>query len=49
LTIDVSEKKSILEIHMIGEKVKEAIIEKLKNVGGISVNCFPVKKTMFGI
>jgi cation diffusion facilitator family transporter len=48
LTIDVSEKKSILEIHMIGEKVKEAIIEKLKNVGGISVNCFPVKKTIWG-
>ena len=48
LVIDVSEKKSILEIHMIGEKVKETIIEKLKKVDGISVNCFPVKKTMFG-
>ena len=48
LIIDVSEKKSILEIHMIGEKVKKAIIEKIEQVGGISVNCFPVKKTMFG-
>lgn len=48
LIIDVSEKKSILETHMIVEKVKEAIIEKMREVGGISVNCFPVKKTMFG-
>jgi divalent metal cation (Fe/Co/Zn/Cd) transporter len=48
MTIDVSEKKSILETHMIGEKVKEAVIEKVKKVSGISVNCFPVKKTMFG-
>ena len=48
LIIDVSEKKSILETHMIGEKVKEAIIAKMREVGGISVNCFPVKKTMFG-
>jgi len=48
LIIEVSEKKSILEIHMIGEKVKKAIIEKIEQVGGISVNCFPVKKTMFG-
>ena len=30
LIIDVSEKKSILETHMIGEKVKEAIIEKIE-------------------
>ena len=49
LIIDVSEKKSVLETHTIGEKVKEAIIKKMKKVGGISVNCFPVKKTMFGI
>jgi cation diffusion facilitator family transporter len=49
LIIEVSEKKSVLETHMIGEKVKEAIIEKMKKVAGISVNCFPVKKTMFGI
>jgi len=48
LIIDVSEKKSVLEIHMIGEKVKKAIIERVEQVGGISVNCFPVKKTMFG-
>jgi cation diffusion facilitator family transporter len=48
LTIDVSEKKSILETHMIGEKVKEAVIERVKKVSGISVNCFPVKKTVFG-
>jgi cation diffusion facilitator family transporter len=48
LVIDVSEKKSVLETHMIGEKVKEAIIAKMREVGGISVNCFPVKKTMFG-
>jgi cation diffusion facilitator family transporter len=48
LIIDVSEKKSILETHMIGEKVKKAIIEKIEQVGGISINCFPVKKTMFG-
>jgi divalent metal cation (Fe/Co/Zn/Cd) transporter len=47
LIIDVSEKKSILETHMIGKKVKEAIIAKMREVGGISVNCFPVKKTMF--
>ena len=48
LIIDVSERKSILEIHMIGERVKEAIREKIEQVGGIPVNCFPVKKTMFG-
>ena len=48
LIIDVSEKKTILETHMIGENVKKAIIEKIEKVGGISVNCFPVKKTMFG-
>jgi divalent metal cation (Fe/Co/Zn/Cd) transporter len=48
LIIDVSEKKSILETHMIGEKVKEAIIAKMREVGGISISCFPIKKTMFG-
>jgi divalent metal cation (Fe/Co/Zn/Cd) transporter len=48
LIIDVSEKKTILEIHMIGEKVKKAIMERIEQVGGMSVNCFPVKKTMFG-
>ncbi|TRZ77470.1 MAG: cation transporter [Deltaproteobacteria bacterium] len=48
LIIDVSGKKSILETHTIGENVKRAVIEKIEKVGGISVNCFPVKKTMFG-
>jgi cation diffusion facilitator family transporter len=48
LIIDVSEKKTILETHIIAENVKKAIIEKIAKVGGISVNCFPVKKTMFG-
>ena len=48
LIIDVSEKKSVMEIHMTGEKVKKTIMEKIEQVGGISVNCFPVKKTMFG-
>jgi cation diffusion facilitator family transporter len=48
LVIDVSEKKSVLETHMIGEKLKEAIAEKMKRVAGISVNCFPVNKSMFG-
>ncbi|MGA2332041.1 MAG: cation diffusion facilitator family transporter [Syntrophales bacterium] len=48
LIIDVSEKKTILETHMIGENVKRAIMDKIEKVGGISINCFPVKKTMFG-
>jgi cation diffusion facilitator family transporter len=48
LIIEVSEKKSVLEIHMIGEKVKKTIMERIEQVGGITVNCFPVKKTMFG-
>jgi cation diffusion facilitator family transporter len=48
LTIDVSENKTVLETHMIGEKVKEAIIRKIREIGGISVACFPVKKRMFG-
>jgi cation diffusion facilitator family transporter len=48
LVIEVSEKKTVLETHAIGEKVKEAVIEKVKKVSGIRVNCFPVKKTMFG-
>ena len=48
IIIDVSAKKSVLETHMIGEKVKQAIMEKIEEVGGISVNFFPVKKTMFG-
>jgi cation diffusion facilitator family transporter len=48
LVIDVSEKKTVLETHMIGEKVKEAIIRKVQKVSGMRVNFFPVKKTMFG-
>ena len=48
LIIDVSKKKSILEIHRIGETIKKAISERIQQVGRISVNCFPVKKTMFG-
>lgn len=48
LIIDVSEKKSVMETYMIGEKVKEVIIKKMAEVGGITVNCFPVKKTIFG-
>jgi cation diffusion facilitator family transporter len=48
LIIDVSEKKTILETHMVRENVKKAIMEKIEQIGGISVNCFPVKKTMFG-
>ena len=48
LIIDVSENRSILETHMIGEKVKESVLEKIKEISGISVNCFPVKKTIFG-
>jgi cation diffusion facilitator family transporter len=48
LIIDVSGKKTILETHIIRENVKKAVIEKIDKVGGISVNCFPVKKTIFG-
>lgn len=48
LIIDVSEKKTILETHTIRENVKRAILEKIEKVGGITVNCFPVKKTLFG-
>ncbi len=48
LVIDVSEKKSVLEAHMVGEKVKEAIAARMREVGGISINCFPIKKTVFG-
>ena len=48
IIIDVSEKKSVLETHIIAEKVKQAIMDKVEEVGGISVNFFPVKKTMFG-
>jgi cation diffusion facilitator family transporter len=48
LIIDVSENRTVLETHMIGKKVKEAIIEKVREIGGISVVCFPVKKRMFG-
>ena len=48
LIIDVSGKKTILETHMIGENVKKAVLEKIEKIGGISVNCFPVKKTMLG-
>jgi cation diffusion facilitator family transporter len=48
LVIDVSGKKTILETHMIGENVKKAILEKIEKVGGISVNCYPVKRTVFG-
>jgi len=48
LIIDVSGKKTILETHIIAENVKKAILEKIEKIGGISVNCFPVKKTIFG-
>ena len=48
LVIDVSEKKTILETQLIRENVKKNILAKIENVGGISVNCFPVKKTLFG-
>jgi cation diffusion facilitator family transporter len=48
LTIDVSEIKTILETRIIRENVKNAVMEKVEKIGGISVICFPVKKTMFG-
>jgi cation diffusion facilitator family transporter len=48
LTIDVSEIKTILETRIIRENVKNAVMEKVEKVGGISVICFPVKKTMIG-
>jgi cation diffusion facilitator family transporter len=48
LIIDVSENISIMETSSIKENVQKAIMEKIEKVGGISVNCFPVKKTRFG-
>ena len=48
MVIEVPETRSILETHMIGEKVKEAVLENIKEISGMSVNCFPVKKTIFG-
>ena len=48
MIIEVSEKKTVMETHMIGESVKKAVLGRLEKVGGISVNCFPVKKTRFG-
>jgi cation diffusion facilitator family transporter len=48
LVIEVSEQKTIMETHRIGENVKKAVLGKNEKIGGISVNCFPVKKTMFG-
>ena len=48
LIIEVSEKKTVMETHLIGESVKKAVMEKVEQIGGISINCFPVKKTMFG-
>jgi hypothetical protein len=32
----------------MGETIKEAISERVEHVGRISVDCFPVKKMMFG-
>lgn len=44
LKIDVSKKKSVLDTHMISEKVKESIQTKIAEIGGISVSTFPVGK-----
>jgi cation diffusion facilitator family transporter len=48
LIIEVPDDRSILETHLIGEKVKEAVLKNIKEISGLSVNCFPVKKTIFG-
>lgn len=48
MVIEVPEDRSILETHIIGERVKETVLENIKEICGMSVNCFPVKKTIFG-
>jgi len=47
LTINVSEKKTILEAHMIAEKVKETVLAKIEGIGGMSISSVPVRK-VFG-
>lgn len=42
IKIDVSKKKSVLETHMIAEKVKESVLAKIEEIGGMSVSTFPV-------
>jgi divalent metal cation (Fe/Co/Zn/Cd) transporter len=48
MVIDVSDRKTVLDTHTIGEKVKEAIVEKVRAVSHIQVHCFPVRETIVG-
>ena len=45
LVIEVSEKRTVLETHMTAEKVKQAVVDKVKSVSHIRVECYPVKDT----
>ena len=49
MVIEVPGDQSILETHRISEKVQEMVRENIKEISGMTVNFFPVKKRMFGI
>ena len=49
MVIEVPGDQSILKTHRIGEQVKETVRENIKEIGGMTVNFFPIKKRMFGI
>jgi cation diffusion facilitator family transporter len=49
MVIEVHGDQSILETHRISEQVKETVRENIKEISGMTVNFFPVKKRMFGI
>ncbi|MBI4766571.1 MAG: cation transporter [Deltaproteobacteria bacterium] len=49
MVIEVLGDQSILETHRISEQVKEKVRENIKEIDGMTVSFFPVKKRMFGI
>lgn len=49
LVIEVPGEQSILETHRISEQVKETVRENIKEIDGMTVGFFPVKKRMFGV
>ncbi len=42
IEINVSHKISVLEVHVIAEKVREAIMSEVAGIGGISVATYPI-------
>lgn len=42
IKIDISKRKSVFETHVIAERVRESVLAKIDEIGGITVSTFPV-------